>query len=397
MTPTFDWNDISGATSYTILVDNNSDFASPEINQSPTVSTYTPVTDLADGTYYWKVLSTNAFGSSSYSGTWSLILQAPQPNIALSVSSINTSAAPEATDTDSFDINNTGDASLTYNITKEYATKGAKADLTVNSNDFATGIAHYTTSGLLTWIGTAGTAKVTASTNNNQYKQGVLTSDTFDGTGCSALYLEFTQNFTTTDGDIKVEYLSGSTWTSVYTAASSTTNAQNIAIPTTATQIRFTANLYKNAGSWTIDNVVVSGPEAGPSFTWLTINSATSGTVTPSGSETIDITCDAAGLVAGTYNANITVTTNDPDEPNKVLPVTFTVEIPLTAPINVITSVDGTDLTVSWEAVYGATSYDIYSSTEPYGEFIFVTNVDTESYVTTADQSMLFWYIVAKN
>jgi hypothetical protein len=65
---------VSGATSYTILVDNNSDFSSPEISQSPAVSNYTPASDMALGTYYWKVLSTNSFGSSAYSSTWSLIL-----------------------------------------------------------------------------------------------------------------------------------------------------------------------------------------------------------------------------------------------------------------------------------------------------------------------------------
>lgn len=76
-TPTFDWSDVTGATSYTILGDNNSDFSSPEITQSPTGSTYTPTTDLTAGTYYWKVLSTNAAGSSSYTGAWSVIVKNP--------------------------------------------------------------------------------------------------------------------------------------------------------------------------------------------------------------------------------------------------------------------------------------------------------------------------------
>ena len=54
-TPFFDWNDSSGATSYTIQVDNNSNFSSPEVNQSPTSSTYTPGSNLTDGTYWWRV------------------------------------------------------------------------------------------------------------------------------------------------------------------------------------------------------------------------------------------------------------------------------------------------------------------------------------------------------
>ncbi|HAQ61593.1 TPA: hypothetical protein DCR49_06285, partial [Candidatus Delongbacteria bacterium] len=75
LTPTFDWNDVSGATSYTIMVDNNSDFSSPAITNSPTASTYTPTTNLAAGTYYWKVKATNATGSSAYTSAWTVVLQ----------------------------------------------------------------------------------------------------------------------------------------------------------------------------------------------------------------------------------------------------------------------------------------------------------------------------------
>jgi len=74
LTPTFDWSDATGATSYTILVDNNSTFASPEINQSPTISIYTPGSNLTAGTYYWKVLATNEAGSSSYSTVWEVFV-----------------------------------------------------------------------------------------------------------------------------------------------------------------------------------------------------------------------------------------------------------------------------------------------------------------------------------
>jgi hypothetical protein len=78
-TPTFDWSDTAGATSYTILVDNNSDFSSPEINQSPTVSTYTPVSNLTSGTYSWKVLATNSIGSSDYASAWTVTLNPSPP------------------------------------------------------------------------------------------------------------------------------------------------------------------------------------------------------------------------------------------------------------------------------------------------------------------------------
>ena len=70
-TPTFEWDDVSGATSYDILVDNNSDFTSPEIDLTVDQSTYTVATkSLTDGTYYWKTKVTS--GSSPYSDTWSV-------------------------------------------------------------------------------------------------------------------------------------------------------------------------------------------------------------------------------------------------------------------------------------------------------------------------------------
>jgi subtilisin family serine protease len=400
-TPTFDWNDVSGATAYTIQVDNNSDFSSPEIQQSPTVSEYTPGTAMADGTYYWRVLATNAYGSSAYSSSWSLIVQAPAPNIALSTAQINTTAAPEATDTDSFNINNTGTADLNYTLSQAYVSKGAKADITVHSNDFTTfpGTG-YTNSN---WVSNAGAARVTAPGSTIT---GVLTSPAFDGTVCSALYLDFTQNFSFRNGSYcRVEYFNGSSWAEIYyEGAANNITAQHIEIPVLSAnmQLRFTGYMTKAGQNayWEIDNIVVSGPEAGPSYSWLTINSSTTGTVAASGSNTINLTCNAAGLVEGTYNANITVASNDPDEPSKVLPVQFVVlqtTIIPGVPSNVVTSVVGTDIQLDWDVAADATSYDVYASDDPYGTFTFVTNVSTNQYVAPYTDAKKFWYIISKN
>ncbi|HXK50557.1 MAG TPA: hypothetical protein PKW56_08820, partial [Clostridiales bacterium] len=149
--------------------------------------------------------------------------------------------------------------------------------------------------------------------------------------------------------------------------------------------------------SWSVDNVVVS---KGTPYSWLSFVSPTSGTATGGATNTINLTCSAAGLVARTYEANITAATNDPANPTKVVNVQFLVETggtPPSAPINVTTVQSGTDITVSWDAVSGATSYDVYSSADPYGTFTFVTNVATNQYVATASESKLFWYVVAKN
>ena len=62
-TPYFDWSDVNGAVKYQIQVDNNSNFSSPEIdNSNITVSNFTQSTSLADGTYYWRVKAQNSVG-----------------------------------------------------------------------------------------------------------------------------------------------------------------------------------------------------------------------------------------------------------------------------------------------------------------------------------------------
>ena len=75
-TPDFDWNDVSGASSYDLLVDNNSDFSSPEVNQTGlSNSNFTPGTAFAHGTYHWKVRARDALGNiGSYSAVRSFAI-----------------------------------------------------------------------------------------------------------------------------------------------------------------------------------------------------------------------------------------------------------------------------------------------------------------------------------
>ena len=394
--PNFQWSDPAGASTFDILVDDNSNFSSPVIQQTVSTNSYTPSSDLAEGTYYWKVIAENTAGSSPYSATWDFTVSLPDIN--LSVSQIAVSAEPDGSISDQFAIENNGNYTLTYNgITPSYTGALIPGGNWI-SNDFSTfpGTG-WTNSG---WVAYSGGARATGS--------GVtctLTSPAFDTSGAgNPVYIDFTQNFYFKTGSwIKVEYYTGSAWVQVYYATASTSTAQHIELPvkSASTQVRFTAYTTRaqaQTAYWDIDNIIVAAQEV--PYSWLTVNSSTSGTVPVSGSDNINITCDATGLTEGVYNADLIVVSDDPDEPSKVLPVEFTVVIgstPLTAPINVTTSVAGTILTVSWDGVTGATSYDIYSSTEPYGTFTLVTNVSTNSYVTSTDQAKLFWYVVAKN
>lgn len=65
---------------------------------------------------------------------------------------------------------------------------------------------------------------------------------------------------------------------------------------------------------------------------WL-LNAPTYGSIPPGSSETIAVTFDATGLTPDVYTANINLSSNDPDEPLVVVPVTLNVSenVPLVA------------------------------------------------------------------
>ncbi|MDD3139216.1 MAG: Ser-Thr-rich GPI-anchored membrane family protein [Lachnospiraceae bacterium] len=74
LTPTFNWSDITSATSYRIVIDNNSDFTTPEYDNTVSLSEFTPSINFDLETYYWRVYAVNDFGSSSSTPIWSFNL-----------------------------------------------------------------------------------------------------------------------------------------------------------------------------------------------------------------------------------------------------------------------------------------------------------------------------------
>lgn len=78
-TPTFEWNSSTGATSYHILVDNNSNFTSPEINEYTTATSFTPISTLNTDTYYWHVRAGSGGDQwSAWSSMWSFSISTSQ-------------------------------------------------------------------------------------------------------------------------------------------------------------------------------------------------------------------------------------------------------------------------------------------------------------------------------
>ena len=73
-TPTFDWSDISDAENYDLIVDDDAGFPSPEIQETISVSTYTPTTELADENYFWKVIVRDLVGNENESMVWTFLI-----------------------------------------------------------------------------------------------------------------------------------------------------------------------------------------------------------------------------------------------------------------------------------------------------------------------------------
>jgi hypothetical protein len=66
--PYFDWNDVPGATGYTIEASTSLAFSIKKINATVSISSYTPTLDLAANTlYYWRIKANCTNGPSAYS------------------------------------------------------------------------------------------------------------------------------------------------------------------------------------------------------------------------------------------------------------------------------------------------------------------------------------------
>lgn len=314
-------------------------------------------------------------------------------------------STPEGYVTKKVQIGNEGSANLTYNSNFQYKSNQI---LTVESNDFDSGMGNYVSSGIPAWSTVSGMtsncARVTAT--QNRLSTSTLTSDIFDGTTCNSLVLEFDQIISknsTDNSSFTVEYYDGSDWIELYSSTVSTNVFTALPLTNLSSnmQIRFVASVSARNGadSWSIDNISVSGPEIYP-HDWLRLdgNLSTSGTVFPSSVNDIDVDFDASGLNLGNYYADITINSNDVFYPSKVIPVKLTVSDALSAPSNLIVlSASSSSVQLGWDSVSGASIYNIYRSELPYSGF---TNIGTSATATYTDSNVssgnkYFYYITS--
>jgi len=149
---------------------------------------------------------------------------------------------------------------------------------------------------------------------------------------------------------------------------------------------------------------------AAPTLNWLTLNGGYSviGSIdSGSSDDVLSVLFDTVpdGLTEGIYEANITIASNDPDEPTIIVPVTLTVSQQLDIPQNVTisTTPNGADVDVlmSWTAVPGATSYTVYRSAGPYADFPSEWTLETviigTTWSYTTDRMYRFYRVAANN
>ncbi len=85
-----------------------------------------------------------------------------------------------------------------------------------------------------------------------------------------------------------------------------------------------TTNIVGNSDCLVIDAIVFAVSSSAVDCPWLSEN-PTSGTIPPENSQNVDVIVDATGLLPGTYNCNMNISSNDPDENPVVVPVTLNV------------------------------------------------------------------------
>ncbi|HHE37314.1 MAG TPA: hypothetical protein ENL20_01935, partial [Candidatus Cloacimonetes bacterium] len=141
---------------------------------------------------------------------------------------------------------------------------------------------------------------------------------------------------------------------------------------------------------------------SGHSLNWLTLDgeNTVNGSITigsPDDVITVLFDTNPDTLEVGTYEANIVITSNDPEDSPITVPVSLVVSGDLTAPVISGITEYSNSMYIWWESVEGATYYKIYSSDDPYSEFIHIDTVTGSTNWNEPITNMKRFYKVTAN
>ncbi|NOR45588.1 MAG: hypothetical protein GQ534_08400 [Candidatus Delongbacteria bacterium] len=71
------------------------------------------------------------------------------------------------------------------------------------------------------------------------------------------------------------------------------------------------------------------------------------------------------------------------------------IHLPIYSPTNVVTTVNGTNIELTWDAVDGVSFYKVYASDDPYGIFVLIGVEMGEIWITPYTESKKFYYVIA--
>ncbi len=121
-----------------------------------------------------------------------------------------------------------------------------------------------------------------------------------------------------------------------------------------------------------------------------------SGIVAPGGEATVDVLFDAADLTEGIYYGSITVNSNDQDESSIDIPVTLNVGTIYLDPVDDLAiAIYSGYVMLSWSAVEGASSYELWSSAEPYSGFEYIGTSSFTSWTLPLTDGIQFYQVIA--
>ncbi len=272
-----------------------------------------------------------------------------QAVISLSKTSLAETMPTNKTATQNLSISNTGDADLNYTATIQYSKSSKNVIL---SEDFENGgsipsgwTTQYISGDNVDWQFVAGNGSSNPnSAHGGSYNALLKDSDSDDdktmlispkidfGSDTNNTQLTFwhyMEEWPPDQDELRVYYKtsSGDSWHLLqeYTSSVTSWTQRVLSLPNPSSDyyIAFEGNAKYGYGVC-IDDVLVEGD---PGYSWLKINggNSDSDTVSPSGTDNLTIGFDSSGLSTGTYNATISITSNDPNSPDNVS-VTLTVD-----------------------------------------------------------------------
>ncbi len=101
---------------------------------------------------------------------------------------------------------------------------------------------------------------------------------------------------------------------------------------------------------------------------------------------------------AGTYKWAVKAVYSGSLISEAILSNSLTYVASIDAPLNVVIARTGDDITLSWGAVTGATTYKVYASDDPYSGWTFLGSAATNTYLITAPAAAhKFYYVTAAN